>query len=586
MAQTTVQHTLQTTARCPARCSVRPPQRTVLLTAAAAQYEDFDAAPARPQGGRGRGRGGGGYGGRGGGGGYNNSRGGYNNNNNSSGYGNQQQDRSGYGGYGGPASYEARRGPVSYDEEGEGGGGGSSDGGRGGGRGRGGRGGGYSRGGGQQQRERRGPNPEAVAVNESINAANSWRELQTILEQQSRSGLQGLDPFQLVALLLKLLKLDKPTQGDDVADYQQFVASVYGWIMDRMPRFRGRQISGALYAISRLNLYNGELVTALVQASLPILHEFSAMEYVRFLDGLQRLQVAPPEEWTSQFFRSSAEKIVRTAERDELPAIFSFCQRLGMAPTPEWLATTTSAALNQLTNRDRMMRVAEYRRLIAGLAGLGWRPSPEQLETIVSRSYPQLQSGYFQVHDLVEVAWALAQWETPMPPNWAKVFAGAMMRQRRHFRPADLGSVLYSLAYLRAGPEPHQLQQLLDDLRIQFDDATGDDLANVAMALVQFGYKPDDRYMDDFLITLKAKLPTCTATGLSNAMSALPAMGSGYRLNEVAADAQARYDALMAAQQWGGPAAVEAADAQQVEVAAAVAEEQQQQQQEQQEAVV
>lgn len=42
---------------------------------------------------------------------------------------------------------------------------------------------------------------------------------------QSRSGLQGLDPFQLVALLLKLLKLDKPTQGDDVADYQQFVAS-------------------------------------------------------------------------------------------------------------------------------------------------------------------------------------------------------------------------------------------------------------------------------------------------------------------------------------------------------------------------
>jgi hypothetical protein len=71
-----------------------------------------------------------------------------------------------------------------------------------------------------------------------------------------------------------------------------------------------------------------------------------------------------------------------------------------------------------------------------------------------------------------------------------QVFASAMMRQRRHFRPADLGSVLYSLAYLRAGPEPFQLQQLLDDLRIQFDDATGDDMANVAMALVQFGFTP------------------------------------------------------------------------------------------------
>jgi hypothetical protein len=36
-------------------------------------------------------------------------------------------------------------------------------------------------------------------------------------------------------------------------------------MMDRLPRFRGRQISGALYAISRLNLYNAELVGALVQ---------------------------------------------------------------------------------------------------------------------------------------------------------------------------------------------------------------------------------------------------------------------------------------------------------------------------------
>jgi hypothetical protein len=62
------------------------------------QYDDFDAAPARPQGGRGRGRGGYGRGG------YNNNRGGYNNNSN-----HQQQDRSGYGGYGGPAGYEARR---------------------------------------------------------------------------------------------------------------------------------------------------------------------------------------------------------------------------------------------------------------------------------------------------------------------------------------------------------------------------------------------------------------------------------------------------------------------------------------------
>jgi hypothetical protein len=83
--------------------------------------------------------------------------------------------------------------------------------------------------------------------------------------------------------------------------------------------------------------------------------------------------------------------------QDELPAIFSFCQRLGLAPTPEWLAATTSAAMSQLLNRERMMRAAEFRRLIVGLAGLGWRPSQEQLDLIVNRSYPQLQSTYFQV---------------------------------------------------------------------------------------------------------------------------------------------------------------------------------------------
>jgi hypothetical protein len=53
--------------------------------------------------------------------------------------------------------------------------------------------------------------------------------------------------------------------------------------------------------------------------------------------------------------------------------------------------------MKQLLDRDRMMRVAEFRRLIVGLAGLGWRPSQEQLDLIVHRSYPQLQSSYFQV---------------------------------------------------------------------------------------------------------------------------------------------------------------------------------------------
>jgi hypothetical protein len=55
-----------------------------------------------------------------------------------------------------------------------------------------------------------------------------------------------------------------------------------------------------------------------LQASLPILHEFNAIEYVRFLDGLQRMQVQPGPEWTGEFFRSSGNKIVNTANRVRL----------------------------------------------------------------------------------------------------------------------------------------------------------------------------------------------------------------------------------------------------------------------------
>jgi hypothetical protein len=42
-------------------------------------------------------------------------------------------------------------------------------------------------------------------------------------------------------------------------------AAVYGWVMDKMPQLKPKQISGALHAIGKLNLYNAELVGALVQ---------------------------------------------------------------------------------------------------------------------------------------------------------------------------------------------------------------------------------------------------------------------------------------------------------------------------------
>jgi hypothetical protein len=49
---------------------------------------------------------------------------------------------------------------------------------------------------------------------------------------------------------------------------------------------------------------------------------------------------------------------------------------------------------------------------------------------------------------------------------------------------------LYTLAYLRAAPTPRQLERLLDGFSTRHEAASGDDLANIIMALVQFDYKP------------------------------------------------------------------------------------------------
>lgn len=78
------------------------------------------------------------------------------------------------------SQYCMYRGPVSYDEDGGSRQGGYNNNRRGG---YGGRGGGRGRGS-YEQRPKRVLSPEAAAVNEALAAATSWRQLNTVLEQQ------------------------------------------------------------------------------------------------------------------------------------------------------------------------------------------------------------------------------------------------------------------------------------------------------------------------------------------------------------------------------------------------------------------
>lgn len=494
-------------------------------------------------------------GGRGGGRGYRNNnnsgRGGYN-----SGRGDYRGQRNNYNNDGNNAAgYDGPRSTVSYDEDGGARQGRGYGGGRGGGRGRYGGGRGGDRQGGYQK-QRRVLSPEAQAVNEALGAATTWRQLNTVLEQQSRPGMPGLDAYQLVDVMMRLTKRDMviPTQGDDLADFQQFIASVYGWMLERMGTMNNMQLCGAVFAMGMLNLYNGELLEALMAAAYPRMGSFNAQQHARMLNGLQRLNVAPSADMQAVLLQTeTATRIVGAAERDELGVILSSLQRLGLTPPQEWLDIMAQAFLASIQTQEQatMMRSDNFTKPLVGLAGLGWKPTPEQWQQLVEASRTNIAQGYYKARQLMEVAWAFAQFGSPVPLDWSQAFNYQMFNQSQYLYPADIGHLLYSMAYIKAKPNRDQLQRMLRSLKERIDRATGDDIANVLLALAEFEYTPMSDEVDDMLIQLQARLSSCSAAGLNSIIAALPAMGSGARLKTVVNQAVARYDAMMAEQQYG-----------------------------------
>lgn len=103
--------------------------------------------------------------------------------------------------------------------------------------------------------------------------------------------------------------------------------------------------------------------------------------------------------------------------------ILSSCQRLGLAPSPEWLDTLASAFLSTIDTQDKvaMMRTDNFIKPLVGLAGLGWKPSAEQWVLLADAAQQQLPMGYFRARALLETAWAFAQFGQQVSPTWSQV---------------------------------------------------------------------------------------------------------------------------------------------------------------------
>lgn len=256
----------------------------------------------------------------------------------------------------------------------------------------GGRGGGQQRGSrgglpGGDNRPQRALAPEVAALNTAIADAASWRELQRVLEGSSGGGAE-LDAYQLVTMLARAAALPRPgpDEPDSAADFQGFVAAVYGWLLSRADGARPQTVARALAAIGRLGLYNEELVGALAVRAQRELHNTMDTDLVEVLEAFASLGYAPSPEFAAQLLRRTQGRLPSMQSR-VLSRLLGLLPRVGVAPTPEWMAACAAAALPQV----RTFNASDFSALMVGLATAGWRPAgPGELQPLVDRCYPLL----------------------------------------------------------------------------------------------------------------------------------------------------------------------------------------------------
>lgn len=75
----------------------------------------------------------------------------------------------------------------------------------------------------------------------------------------------------------------------------------------------------------------------------------------------------------------------------------------------------------QTQEQATMMRSDNFTKPLVGLAGLGWKPTPEQWQQLVEASRTNIAQGYYKARQLMEVAWAFAQFGSPVPLDWSQV---------------------------------------------------------------------------------------------------------------------------------------------------------------------
>ncbi|PNH00539.1 Tbc2 translation factor, chloroplastic, partial [Tetrabaena socialis] len=321
------------------------------------------------------------------------------------------------------------------------------------------------------------------ANNDAVRAAADWRAVAALLESRGSS----LDGENITAMLIKVARNGRPEAASS-AEFEALVASLYGWVSALVPTLRPKQLATCLYAIAKLELFNAELVAALAERAVEQLGNFNGWEYSNMVWAFGRMNYTPGEDWLNLFVYWSENRLAMF-KTVELSNTVGALAKLGHVPGPTWMEALTASAVRQAGDFNNL----EYVNLLFGLASLGYTGGADPsawLEPLVGGPNGAARVAGMRVTDLTRTTWALTQFDWKPPAPWLQAASRAFVAQLRFCLPSDLATISYSLAYLHATPSPDTLKLLAFELSRCWQRLSGDELANVAMSLALWQYRP------------------------------------------------------------------------------------------------
>lgn len=377
---------------------------------------------------------------------------------------------------------------------------------------------------------------EALELNGRIMACTSWRQLTTLMEGNA-AQMQG---WHTVAMLSKLCKLSKPTSPDDQKDYEDLVARLFGLIMQQGDSMRPSSAAQCIYSVGRLEYYNADVVSCMLQVVQTNLSNLFPYDVANVLWSLAKMGVSPGEKFFALFEQYTVKRLAEYRPV-ELLNVVNGLVTLGHRPGEAWLKEFLAAVLVQ----GRGFGVQEFCRMLYAIANLGYAPPPDWLAKIEYLSFPRFPD--MRCTDLVRLSTAVSQFEFRPGQDWQTGFWFTVSKQIRYMQPADMSSIMYSMAYLGLAPPRDVLDKLwpmgLRNLLPQFN---GDELASVLAAVASFSYWPGNRDLDDTLIRMKELVPTCSYDGLARAVNAMQSLPPTPRTKEILTAATTRMEELSA----------------------------------------